>query len=111
MSDIVTRLRDQAPYGEDGPIMLDAANTILRLREQLAHREITTVEGILQLHVLDIVLYDDSENAGPIATYIVPDDGTVVFSTPETFHLMDGAGNYTYAWAMPLPLTLIRKAS
>jgi hypothetical protein len=74
-------------------------------------RTITTVEQLTQLYALDIVLYDDSENGGPIKTYIVPDDGTMMFRHPAQFHFNDFAENYIYAKDMPLPVTVLRETS
>jgi hypothetical protein len=70
-------------------------------------RTITTVEEIRELPALTVVLYDDMANGGPLQTYVVPDDGTVMFKDSGEFHLMTFAGDYIDAKDMPLPLTVV----
>jgi len=67
---------------------------------------ITTAEEIRELPALTIVVYDDMANGGLLQTYVVPDDGTVMFRTCEEFHLMTFGGDYIDAKDMPLPLTV-----
>lgn len=73
-----------------------------------APRIITTVEELTQLHSLSVVLYDDTANGGPIQSYVVPDDGTVCFRSPDVFHFNDFGEHYIYAKDMPLPVTVMR---
>jgi len=70
-------------------------------------RTITTVEEIRELPALTIVVYDDTATGGLLQTYVVPDDGTVMFKDREPFHLMTFAGDYVDAEDMPLPLTAV----
>jgi len=70
-------------------------------------RTITTAEEIRELPALSIVVYDDMANGGPLQTYVVPDDGTVMFKDCEEFHLMTFGGDYIDAKDMPLPLTAV----
>lgn len=75
------------------------------------NRVLTTTEEILELNALDVVLYDDTADGGYLQTYVVPDDGTVLWRSPDEFHLSDFAGNYLTATEMPLPLIMLREAS
>jgi hypothetical protein len=70
-------------------------------------RTITTVEEIRELPTLTIVVYDDTATGGLLQTYVVPDDGTVMFKDCGEFHLMTFAGDYVDAKDMPLPLTAV----
>jgi len=70
-------------------------------------RTITTVEEIRELPALTIVVYDDTATGGPLQTYVVPDDGTVMFKDGEDFHLLTFGGDYIDAKDMPLPLTAV----
>jgi len=70
-------------------------------------RTITTAEEIQDLPALTIVVYDDMANGGLLQTYVVPDDGTVMFKDRHPFHLMTFAGDYINAEDMPLPLTAV----
>jgi len=70
-------------------------------------RAVTTVKSIRNLPALTIVVYDDMENGGPLQTYVVPDDGTVMFKDGEDFHLLTFGGDYIDAKDMPLPLTVV----
>jgi hypothetical protein len=70
-------------------------------------RTITTAEEIRQLPALTIVVHDDMATGGPLQTYVVPDDGTVMFKDSEPFHLLTFAGDYVDAEDMPLPLTVV----
>jgi hypothetical protein len=70
-------------------------------------RTITTADGIRELPALTIVVYDDMANGGLLQTYVVPDDGTVMFRHCEEFHLMAFGGDYIDAKDMPLPLTVV----
>jgi len=79
---------------------------ISRIRE-LTPRTITTAEEIRELPALTVVLYDDMANGGPLQTYVVPDDGTVMFKNREDFHLLTFGGDYIDANDMPLPLTVV----
>lgn len=68
---------------------------------------ITTVDAIRNLPALTIVVFDDMASGGPLETYVVPDDGTVMFKDRYPFHLMTFAGDYIDAKDMPLPLTVV----
>jgi|GEM_PF-2077248 len=70
-------------------------------------RTITTAEDIRDLPALTIVVYDDTAAGGLLQTYVVPDDGTVMFKDCGEFHLMTFAGDYIDAKDMPLPLTAV----
>lgn len=70
-------------------------------------RTITTAAEIRELPALTIVVYDDMANGGLLQTYVVPDDGTVMFKDREPFHLMTFAGDYVESEDMPLPLTVV----
>lgn len=70
-------------------------------------RVVTTVEDIRNLPALTVVVYDDMANGGLLQTYVVPDDGTVMFKHCEEFHLMTFAGDYIDAKDMPLPITVV----
>jgi len=68
---------------------------------------ITTAEEIRELPALTIVVYDDTSTGGLLQTYVVPDDGTVMFKDCGEFHLMTFGGDYIDAKDMPLPLTAV----
>jgi len=70
-------------------------------------RTITTPEEIRDLPALTIVVFDDMANGGLLQTYVVPDDGTVMFKDRYPFHLMTFAGDYIDSEDMPLPLTVV----
>ena len=70
-------------------------------------RTVTTVEEIRELPALTIVVYDDTSTGGLLQTYVVPDDGTVMFKDCGEFHLMTFGGDYIDAKDMPLPLTAV----
>jgi len=70
-------------------------------------RTISTAAEIRELPALTIVVYDDMATGGLLQTYVVPDDGTVMFKGCEEFHLMTFAGDYVDAKDMPLPLTVV----
>lgn len=84
----------------------DAADVIIAAGYRKP-RTITTVEEIRELPALTIVVYDDTATGGPLQTYVVPDDGTVMFKDCEDFHLMTFGGDYIDAKDMPLPLTVV----
>jgi hypothetical protein len=73
-------------------------------------RTITTAEEIRNLPALTIVVYDDTATGGLLQTYVVPDDGTVMFKDSGEFHLMTFGGDYIDAKDMPLPLTAVYEA-
>lgn len=96
-------------YGDDfrAGATRRAANAILAAGYRKP-RTIETAGGLRELPALAVVLFDDTENGGPFQTYVVPDDGTVMFAhrTGE-FHFNDFGENYIDAMDMPLPVTVL----
>jgi hypothetical protein len=90
----------QANYRREAKLVLEAAAPNLV-------RTITTADEIRDLPALTIVVFDDMATGGLLQTYVVPDDGTVMFKGCESFHLMTFAGDYVDAEDMPLPLTVV----
>lgn len=87
--------------------LADARKSFRGAIKALEPRTIETAEEIRDLPALTIVVYDDSANGGLLQTYVVPDDGTVMFKDRYPFHLMTFAGDYIKAEDMPLPLTVV----
>lgn len=101
-----------SPYGASherhcGVECLDDLTKPIQRAGYTKPRTITTAEEIRDLPALTIVVYDDSANGGLLQTYVVPDDGTVMFKDRYPFHLMTFAGDYVKAEDMPLPLTVV----
>jgi len=87
-------------------LALDDADAILAAGYRKP-QAITTAEEIRELPALTIVVYDDTSTGGLLQTYVVPDDGTVMFKDCGEFHLMTFGGDYIDAKDMPLPLTAV----
>lgn len=68
-------------------------------------RIIHTVEELRQLPALAVVLFNDTENGGAFQTYVVPDDGSVMF--PHQLHFNNFGEGYIDAADMPLPVRVI----
>jgi hypothetical protein len=98
------------PAGSECEGEREEAEALVRTVEARGYRKprtITTAEEIRELPALTIVVYDDIATGGLLQTYVVPDDGTVMFKDSGEFHLMTFAGDYIDAKDMPLPLTVV----
>ena len=99
---------DYSPtFNEAGEITGSNVADAIRALGYRKPRTITTAEEIRELPALTVVVYDDMENGGLLQTYVVPDDGTVMFKDCGEFHLMTFGGDYVDAKDMPLPLTVV----
>lgn len=68
-------------------------------------RIIRSVEELRQLPALAVVLFNDTGNGGEFQTYVVPDDGSVMF--PDQLHFSNFREDYIDAADMPLPVRVI----
>jgi hypothetical protein len=108
------RLIWETSQRDEGTISVTGANIVAGAILAAGYRKprtVSTVEEIRELPALTIVVYDDMADGGPLQTYVVPDDGTVMFKSCEEFHLMTFGGDYIDAKDMPLPLTVVYEVS